>query len=148
MSTPKKAQKGGEELQSSLQTQIAQEKEDGTIKDSNLNALLGDGLGDDLDGDIDLPALEEVELVDPVALAEKFSPDEPIWMYLNEVSQARQLSAEDEVKLAKRVSEGDQAAKYRLTEANLLLVVSIAMKYIGRGMHILDLIQEGKADCA
>ncbi len=104
-------------------------------------------LGDDLDGsmgdDLDLNNLEEEELVDPVDLAAEYSLDDPVRMYLKEIGQVKLLSAEEEVELAKRVAEGDQAAKNKLTEANLRLVVSIAKKYSGRGLHILDLIQEG-----
>ena len=95
------------------------------------------------DGDIDLPGLEEEELVDPVDLAAEYSLDDPVRMYLKEIGQIKLLSAEEEVELAKRVAEGDQEAKNKLTEANLRLVVSIAKKYSGRGLHILDLIQEG-----
>ena len=95
------------------------------------------------DGDIDLSGLEEEELVDPVDLAAEYSLDDPVRMYLKEIGQVKLLSAEEEIELAKRVSEGEQAAKNKLTEANLRLVVSIAKKYSGRGLHILDLIQEG-----
>ena len=95
------------------------------------------------DGDIDLTGLEEEELVDPVDLAAEYSLDDPVRMYLKEIGQIKLLSAEEEVELAKRVAEGDQEAKNKLTEANLRLVVSIAKKYSGRGLHILDLIQEG-----
>ncbi len=97
----------------------------------------------DTDGDIDLAGLEEEDLVDPVDLAAEYSLDDPVRMYLKEIGQVKLLSAEEEVELAKRVSEGDQKAKNKLTEANLRLVVSIAKKYSGRGLHILDLIQEG-----
>ena len=104
-------------------------------------------LGDDMeigeDSDIDLNNLEEEDLVDPVDLAAEYSLDDPVRMYLKEIGQVRLLSAEEEVELAKRVAEGDQNAKNKLTEANLRLVVSIAKKYSGRGLHILDLIQEG-----
>ena len=106
-------------------------------------------LGDDalldvpLDGDIDLSGVEDEDLVDPVDLAAEYNLDDPVRMYLKEIGQVRLLSAEEEVELAKQVSEGDQAAKNKLTEANLRLVVSIAKKYSGRGLHILDLIQEG-----
>jgi len=100
-------------------------------------------VGDDLDGDIDLTGVEDEELVDPADLAVEFNLDDPVRMYLKEIGQIRLLSAEEEVELAKRVTEGDQEAKNKLTEANLRLVVSIAKKYSGRGLHILDLIQEG-----
>ena len=117
--------------------------------DDGLDVLggdLGDGLGilgDGLDGDIDLRGVDEEELVDPVDLAAEYSLDDPVRMYLKEIGQVKLLSAEEEVELAKRISEGDQEAKNKLTEANLRLVVSIAKKYSGRGLHILDLIQEG-----
>ena len=108
---------------------------------AELELDLGD---DDLGGDdIDLSGLDEEDLVDPVDLAAEYSLDDPVRMYLKEIGQVKLLSAEEEVELAKRVAEGDQAAKNKLTEANLRLVVSIAKKYSGRGLHILDLIQEG-----
>ena len=100
-------------------------------------------LMDDLDDDIDLSNMDEEELVDPVDLAAEYNLDDPVRMYLKEIGQIKLLSAEEEVELAKMVSEGSQYAKNKLTEANLRLVVSIAKKYSGRGLHILDLIQEG-----
>ena len=117
----------------------------------NIQVVTGDldlDLGDDLDlvdmdGDIDLLPLEEEDLVDPVDLAAEYNLDDPVRMYLKEIGQVKLLSAEEEVELAKKVAEGDQNAKNKLTEANLRLVVSIAKKYSGRGLHILDLIQEG-----
>ena len=113
-----------------------------------VTAELDIDLGDDLDlgmgdGDIDLNGLDEEDLVDPVDLAAEYSLDDPVRMYLKEIGQVRLLSAEEEVELAKRVADDDQYAKNKLTEANLRLVVSIAKKYSGRGLHILDLIQEG-----
>lgn len=111
---------------------------------ADLELDLGDDdLGLDPDGDIDLNGLDEEELVDPVDLAAEYSLDDPVRMYLKEIGQVKLLSADEEVELAKRISEGDQEAKNKLTEANLRLVVSIAKKYSGRGLHILDLIQEG-----
>ena len=110
---------------------------------TELDLDLGDDLDAGLDGDIDLSGMEEEDLVDPVDLAAEYNLDDPVRMYLKEIGQVRLLSAEEEVELAKRVSEGDQEAKNKLTEANLRLVVSIAKKYSGRGLHILDLIQEG-----
>ena len=86
---------------------------------------------------------EEEPLVDPVELAAEFNLDDPVRMYLKEIGQIPLLTVEEEQELAKRVVEGDQEAKKLLTEANLRLVVSIAKKYSGRGLHILDLIQEG-----
>ena len=114
------------------------------IVTADLELDLGDDL-DVVDGDVDmdLASLEEEDLVDPVDLAAEYSLDDPVRMYLKEIGQVKLLSADEEVELAKRVADGDQAAKNKLTEANLRLVVSIAKKYSGRGLHILDLIQEG-----
>ena len=69
--------------------------------------------------------------------------DDPVKVYLKEIGRVQLLSPEEEVELAKRMAEGDQTARQRLAESNLRLVVSIAKRYVGRGMHFLDLIQEG-----
>ena len=69
--------------------------------------------------------------------------DDPVKLYLREIGRVPLLSSEEEIELAVKISNGDQQAKQRLTEANLRLVVSIAKKYVGRGMYFLDLIQEG-----
>ena len=173
MSNPKKNAKNLEDVQAALQALIIQGKKDGMIRAADLNAQLEKmdltaekieeiydrfeamniqiitaelelDLGDDdLDDGVDLSSLEEEDLVDPVDLAAEYSLDDPVRMYLKEIGQVKLLSAEEEVELAKRVAEGDQKAKNKLTEANLRLVVSIAKKYSGRGLHILDLIQEG-----
>ncbi len=100
-------------------------------------------LGAGLDDDIDLSGVEDEDYIDPVDLAAEYNLDDPVRMYLKEIGQVSLLSADEEIALAKRVAEGDQEAKAKLTEANLRLVVSIAKKYSGRGLHILDLIQEG-----
>ena len=113
------------------------------ILGTELDLDLGDDLDLDLDDSINLSALDEEDLVDPVDLAAEYNLDDPVRMYLKEIGQVKLLSAEEEIELAKLVSEGDQKAKNKLTEANLRLVVSIAKKYSGRGLHILDLIQEG-----
>ncbi len=104
---------------------------------------LGDDLDLDMDDTMDLAGLDEEELVEPGDLAAEYNLHDPVRMYLKEIGQVKLLSAEAEVELAKKVAEGDQNAKNKLTEANLRLVVSIAKKYSGRGLHILDLIQEG-----
>ncbi len=98
---------------------------------------------DDIDDIPDSELDEEEPLVDPVELAAEYNLDDPVRMYLKEIGQVPLLSPEEEQELAQRVAQGDQAAKNKLTEANLRLVVSIAKKYSGRGLHILDLIQEG-----
>ena len=97
---------------------------------------------EDIDA-LPLDTEEEEPLVDPVELAAEYNLDDPVRMYLKEIGQIPLLTAEEEQELAKRVVDGDPAAKNKLTEANLRLVVSIAKKYSGRGLHILDLIQEG-----
>ena len=110
------------------------------IVSPELELDVADDLGMDMD---EVPDTDEEELVDPLELAAEYNLDDPVRMYLKEIGQVKLLTAEEEIELAKRVSEGDKKAKDRLTEANLRLVVSIAKKYSGRGLHILDLIQEG-----
>ena len=111
--------------------------------DLELGSDMDMGMEDALIDDLDMTTGDDEELVDPVDLAAEYNLDDPVRMYLKEIGQIPLLSAEEEVDLAKRVTEGDQEAKNKLTEANLRLVVSIAKKYSGRGLHILDLIQEG-----
>ena len=110
------------------------------IVSPELELDVSDDLGMDMD---EVPDNDEEELVDPLELAAEYNLDDTVRMYLKEIGQVKLLTAEEEIELAKRVSEGDKKAKDRLTEANLRLVVSIAKKYSGRGLHILDLIQEG-----
>ncbi len=86
---------------------------------------------------------EEEEIVDPKVLAENYSVDDPVRMYLKEIGRVNLLSSEEEIDLALRMSVGEEDAKQHLAEANLRLVVSIAKRYVGRGMQFLDLIQEG-----
>ncbi len=81
--------------------------------------------------------------IDPSAAADGVSIDDPVKVYLKEIGRVPLLTPEEEVELAVRISNGDAAAKKRLSEANLRLVVSIAKRYLGRGMQFLDLIQEG-----
>ena len=87
----------------------------------------------------EVPEEEDLDL----SLPEGISIDDPVRMYLKEIGKVPLLSADEEIELAKRMEKGDQAAKQRLAEANLRLVVSIAKRYVGRGMLFLDLIQEG-----
>ena len=110
------------------------------IVSPELELDVSDDLGMDMD---EVPDGDDEELVDPLELAAEYNLDDPVRMYLKEIGQVKLLTADEEIELAKRASEGDKAAKDRLTEANLRLVVSIAKKYSGRGLHILDLIQEG-----
>ena len=120
-----------------------------------LESLSIDVLGDDALPPVDedaLPELEELEEIEEVteeemneteAMADTFSTDDPVRMYLKEIGKVALLTPEEEIDLAKRMAEGDEEAKRRMAEANLRLVVSIAKRYVGRGMLFLDLIQEG-----
>lgn len=106
-------------------------------------------VGDDLmlDDDVDLDKLAEEDEVEldkiDLSVPEGVSIEDPVRMYLKEIGKVNLLTAEEEIELAKRMEEGDESAKKRLAEANLRLVVSIAKRYVGRGMLFLDLIQEG-----
>ena len=91
----------------------------------------------------DIEEISEDELNSTDALAETFSIDDPVRMYLKEIGKVNLLTPEEEVELARRMAEGDKEAGKRMAEANLRLVVSIAKRYVGRGMLFLDLIQEG-----
>lgn len=96
------------------------------------------------DDGINLEEEEEVDVENiDLTVPEGISIEDPVRMYLKEIGKVPLLSAEEEIELAKRMEEGDEAAKKRLAEANLRLVVSIAKRYVGRGMLFLDLIQEG-----
>lgn len=86
---------------------------------------------------------DEFQYDDLMALPPGIKIDDPVRMYLKEIGRVGLLSSEEEVELALRIREGDEAARKRLAEANLRLVVSIARRYAGRGMLFLDLIQEG-----
>ncbi len=94
----------------------------------------------DLDFVLEAAESEEVE---PVPGAEGIAIDDPVKVYLKEIGRVPLLTPEEEIELAIRIIDGDEAAKKRLSEANLRLVVSIAKRYVGRGMQFLDLIQEG-----
>ena len=87
--------------------------------------------------EVDIESLEDDTSFDNISL------DDPVKVYLREIGRVPLLSTDEEIELAVKISEGNQYAKQRLTEANLRLVVSIAKKYVGRGMYFLDLIQEG-----
>ncbi len=98
-----------------------------------------------LDEDLDKIAEEEEVELDKIDLSvpEGVSIEDPVRMYLKEIGKVNLLTADEEIELAKRMEQGDEEAKKRLAEANLRLVVSIAKRYVGRGMLFLDLIQEG-----
>ena len=142
-----------QEFSTILQGIIAEYKEKGEITTEELYARL-----DSIDVDSQLidevyKAVEEadIKVVNEYEkdknlynqLIKEISMDDPVKMYLKDIGKVPLLSAEDEVELSKRMMEGDEAAKHTLSEANLRLVVSIAKRYVGRGMQFLDLIQEG-----
>ncbi len=97
--------------------------------------------GEDLET---LASLENLDNLDDLeSIPDGVNVEDPVRMYLKEIGKVPLLSADEEIELSKRMEEGDEAAKKRLSEANLRLVVSIAKRYVGRGMQFLDLIQEG-----
>ncbi len=103
-----------------------------------------ENISDDDDIDAEINEEEEVELENiDLSVPEGVSTEDPVRMYLKEIGKVPLLTAEQEIELAKRMEEGDEEAKKKLAEANLRLVVSIAKRYVGRGMLFLDLIQEG-----
>ncbi|MDR0446082.1 MAG: RNA polymerase sigma factor RpoD [Oscillospiraceae bacterium] len=91
----------------------------------------------------EIETLPEDEIIEPDELADAFNVDDPVRMYLKEIGKVNLLTAEEEIELAQKMSQGDEDARRRMSEANLRLVVSIAKRYMGRGMMFLDLIQEG-----
>ena len=112
-------------------------------KPDALDNLLLDDMDDEFSDEFMDKDLEEDIDLDAVDLLDGIGTDDPVRMYLKEIGTVPLLSAEEELELAKRKSAGDKAAKERLIEANLRLVVSIAKRYTGRGMSFLDLVQEG-----
>ena len=115
-----------------------------TLERHNVDILYPDG-ANDMDPDDDLlMSGEEVDMENlDLSIPDGISIEDPVRMYLKEIGKVPLLSAEEEIELAQRMETGDQDAKKRLAEANLRLVVSIAKRYVGRGMLFLDLIQEG-----
>ena len=106
-------------------------------------AVMRDAEAEEEFNENDVEEVTEEEIADTDAMADGFAIDDPVRMYLKEIGKVDLLSPEEEIELAQRMSEGDEEAKRRLAEANLRLVVSIAKRYVGRGMLFLDLIQEG-----
>ncbi|MBC8571553.1 MAG: RNA polymerase sigma factor RpoD [Lachnospiraceae bacterium] len=119
------------------------------LEKNNIDVLQDDNVEDttelllDTDDEMILSDEDEVEIIDDADVLEGVSTEDPVRMYLKEIGNVPLLSTEEEVALAQRVEAGDESAKKQLIEANLRLVVSIAKKYVGRGMPFLDLIQEG-----
>ncbi len=115
------------------------------LEQSNVDVLRITNEEDDIpDEEILLSEEEEVDMENiDLSVPDGISIEDPVRMYLKEIGKVPLLSAEEEIDLAQRMEEGDEEAKKRLAEANLRLVVSIAKRYVGRGMLFLDLIQEG-----
>ena len=109
------------------------------VEEDNLEDDLPDAEGENF---ADVEEVTEDEMNEAIAV-DGLAIDDPVRMYLKEIGKVDLLTPEEEIDLAKRMLEGDESAKKRLAEANLRLVVSIAKRYVGRGMMFLDLIQEG-----
>ena len=142
----KKAKENGKITYGELATELDDTNPEEIDKVFDAFEDLGVDLNDDLDEpDIeDLENVEEIKLEDmDVANLEGVSVDDPVRMYLREIGKIPLLTYEEEAELAQRIVNGDEEAKKKLAESNLRLVVSIAKKYVGRGMLFLDLIQEG-----
>ena len=112
------------------------------LENNNVDVKMADDDTDDdeiiLDDEDDI----DIEKID-LSVPDGVGLEDPVRMYLKEIGKVPLLSAEEEIEYAKRMEQGDEEAKKRLAEANLRLVVSIAKRYVGRGMLFLDLIQEG-----
>ncbi|MGN0459082.1 MAG: RNA polymerase sigma factor RpoD [Eubacterium sp.] len=119
------------------------EKLNDMIDAANIS-IIDDFSSEALDGislEVDLP--KETDAADTVAVNDNAAMDDPVKVYLKEIGRIPLLTAEEEIELAMKIADDDEKAKKRLAEANLRLVVSIAKRYVGRGMQFLDLIQEG-----
>lgn len=119
------------------------EKLNEQIDSANIN-IIDDFSAEALDSislEVDLP--KETDAADTVAVNDNAAMDDPVKVYLKEIGKVPLLTPEEEIELAIRISDDDEEAKKRLAEANLRLVVSIAKRYVGRGLQFLDLIQEG-----
>ncbi len=130
--------------------EIYQKLEDSGIdimgdKEEEESIINDDSEDDEIDSaiDIEVDEEEEEEIKEDLSVPKGISVDDPVRMYLKEIGKIPLLSSEEEIDLAMRMEEGDELAKKKLAEANLRLVVSIAKRYVGRGMLFLDLIQEG-----
>ncbi len=122
----------------SVQLGINDLDDDSPVLDLDIDVMADEPTAEDLEmEEAEAEDLEDALNIDSVSL------DDPVKLYLKEIGRVPLLSPDEEIDLATRILDGDENAKKRLTEANLRLVVSIAKRYVGRGMHFLDLIQEG-----
>ena len=158
MRTEKKHAASAEVTKDPLVELFEKGAKDGVICEEDLCRLLKDCSDDEIDAiyeqltaanirvafndGTDMASVEN-EALNSDELALEYNLEDSVRLYLKEIGQIKLLTADEEVELAKRISGGDQAAKHKLTEANLRLVVSIAKKFAGRGLEFLDLIQEG-----
>lgn len=165
-----KAEKGEKsEKKFDVRELIEKGKAKGTLSNSEIMEAIGDidleidqieklyeqleSAGVEISGYLDTPEFEEIESdleryesseeMEKMLTQEGLAIDDPVRMYLKEIGKIELLDADEELELAKRMFEGDEATKKHLVEANLRLVVSIAKRYVGKGMFFLDLIQEG-----
>jgi RNA polymerase primary sigma factor len=126
-------------------TQINEDMYDSVMKfleKNNIDVIVNEEVTeDDFDEDVEDEDVD-LEKID-LSIPENIQMDDPVRMYLKEIGKIKLLTSEEEVELAKRIEQGDEEAKQELANANLRLVVSIAKRYVGRGMQFLDLIQEG-----
>ena len=143
----KKAKEKGKITYGELATELGEANPDQIDKVFDVMEEMGvDVLKDDIEEpDIDdLTEVEDLQLDDIDSISfEGINTDDPVRMYLREIGKIQLLSYDEELELAKRILKGDEEAKQKLAESNLRLVVSIAKKYVGRGLLFLDLIQEG-----
>ncbi len=128
-------------------SEIENEKHD--LIDDTVDVKITDDYDKEPDfDDLEEPPVEELEEIsqeelDNALVIDDITLNDPVKLYLKEIGRVPLLTGEEEIELAQKILDGDKMAKQRLTEANLRLVVSIAKRYVGRGMHFLDLIQEG-----
>ncbi|MBQ8468591.1 MAG: RNA polymerase sigma factor RpoD [Clostridia bacterium] len=141
-----------EKFEQKLEKLIAKGKKKGTLTTEEVSDKLATFSPEEIDEVMERLQAEKIKIVDTIVasndlelekLMNQANIDDPVKMYLKDIGKVPLLSPEEEIELAKRMAEGDEEAKHRLSEANLRLVVSIAKRYVGRGLLFLDLIQEG-----
>lgn len=141
-----------EKIEQKIEKLVAKGKKKGTLTTEEVSDKLATLSPEEIDEVMEKIQSEGIKIVDTIVasndlelekLMNQANIDDPVKMYLKDIGKVPLLSPEEEIELAKRMAEGDEEAKHRLSEANLRLVVSIAKRYVGRGLLFLDLIQEG-----
>lgn len=141
-----------EKIEQKIEKLVAKGKKKGTLTTEEVSDKLATLSPEEIDEVMEKIQAEGIKIVDTIVasndlelekLMNQANIDDPVKMYLKDIGKVPLLSPEEEIELAKRMAEGDEEAKHRLSEANLRLVVSIAKRYVGRGLLFLDLIQEG-----